>query len=104
MRGASGERARGPRRSRWSRAAGAVAAAAAGVALYLAVVGREPAPTGGEPSPVQIARPQATPAPAAPQLAQRSAPAPGAASAPAARRRRRRRSASLPSRRPSHPR
>ncbi len=84
VRGADAARARAPRRSRLSRAAGAVAAAAAGVALYLAVVGREPAPTGGESSPVQIARPQAAPAPAAPQIAQRSAPAPGAASAPAA--------------------
>jgi hypothetical protein len=84
VRGFAPPRVRAPRRTGWSRAAGALAAIAAGVALYLAVVGREPAPLGGESSPVQIARPHEALSPTAAQLAQRAAPGPGAPSAPAA--------------------
>ena len=50
-------RAGGPRRAWRGRAAGALAAAAAGVALYLAVTTREPARPEAAPSPVQVARP-----------------------------------------------
>ena len=56
-----------PRRAWRGRVAGALAAAAAGVALYLAVATREPAPPEAAPAPVQIARPLAeTPRAAAP--------------------------------------
>jgi anti-sigma factor RsiW len=51
-------RAPAPRRAGWGRAAGALAAAAAGVALYLAVATREPARLPETaPAPPQIARP-----------------------------------------------
>jgi hypothetical protein len=70
---------RAPRRAWRSRVAGAVAAAAAAIAIYLALANREPAIPGAPPAPVQVARPQAEPAPAAPQIAKRDAPAPVAA-------------------------
>jgi hypothetical protein len=56
-----------PRRAWRARAAGALATAAAGVVLYLAVATREPARPETAPAPPQIARPETAPAP--PQIA-----------------------------------
>jgi len=50
-------RADAPRRAWRGRAAGALAATAAGVALYLGVATREPAQTEVAPAPTQVARP-----------------------------------------------
>jgi len=75
-------RARAPRRPWRSRAAGAAAAVAAGVAFYLAIASREPAPQQGEPSPVQIARPEGASSPAVLPLAKRDTPAPERMNAP----------------------
>jgi hypothetical protein len=82
--------ARAPRRAWRGRAAGALAAAAAGVALYLAVASREAVRPETAASPPQIARPPAEiPRQALQQLANRPAPArpapaPSPAPAPAA--------------------
>ena len=78
-------RAGAPRPVWRGRAAGVLAAAAAGVALYLAVATREPARPEAEPSPVQIARPLVEPPREAPQqVAKHPAPARSAPAAPPA--------------------
>jgi hypothetical protein len=61
-------RARAPRRPWRSRAAGAAAAVAAGVAFYLAIASREPAPQQADPSPEQLAH-RSEPAERAPEPA-----------------------------------
>jgi anti-sigma factor RsiW len=63
-------RADAPRRAWRGRAAGALAAAAAGIALYLAVATREPARPETAPAPPQVARPLE----AAPREVPREAP------------------------------